>query len=79
MTPNEAFGRRTIARDLDGATLDARRALVDIRVTLDGAPAAIMGARNAFATVRTLDGRTSAEWSWETVRRIVDNGGAFRF
>lgn len=60
--------------------LAAKRELCQAEdVTLDGKPAMIMGARNAFATVATLnvDG-PAVEFAWPTVARIVANGGAFK-
>lgn len=47
--------------------------------TLNGVKATISGSKNRFATVRALDGSgMQGEWAWETVARIVGNGGAFR-
>lgn len=58
--------------------LDSRRVLCEIEVTLDGRPAVIGGVRNQFATVATLDGTRSHQWSWESVRRVIRNkGGRF--
>jgi hypothetical protein len=54
-----------------------RRELCTAAVTLDGAPAMVCGVQERFATVATLDGKWSAEWAWETVARIVADGGAF--
>lgn len=65
------------ASDVDYLTLDGRRYLCAARVTLNGKPAAIGGARNRFATVTALDMSVSAEWAWETVARIVARGGDF--
>lgn len=47
-------------------------------VTLAGEAAVIMGERNPFATVATLrlDGPVY-RYAWPTVRRLVDQGGAF--
>jgi hypothetical protein len=59
-------------------TPERRRELCAERVTLDGRPATISGYSQPFAMVRSLDGKSGAEWSWETVARIVANGGAFR-
>lgn len=47
-------------------------------VTLDGHPAVISGARERFASVRTLTGGYGTEWAWSTVARVVANGGDFR-
>jgi hypothetical protein len=61
-------------------TLQAKRELCWTEdVTLDGQPAMIMGARNAFATVATLHiGGPAVEFAWPTVARIVADGAAFR-
>lgn len=58
--------------------LEARRALCEAKVTLNGKRAKIMGARKQFATVAQFDTGLSAEWSWEAVARIVANGGNFK-
>jgi hypothetical protein len=47
-------------------------------VTLDGEPAMVCGYRNDFATVCQLRGPLRLEWAWETVARIISNGGDFR-
>lgn len=60
------------------ADLDARRLLCDMPVTLDGHPAIVAGVRNEFATVKRLDGRSSHQLAWATVRRIIrTRGGRF--
>jgi len=58
--------------------LAARYELCDTRVTLDGKPAKIGGARNEFATVRLIRSGLSAEFAWPTVARIVARGGEFK-
>lgn len=61
-------------------TLQAKRELCWTEdVTLDGKPAKIMGAANAYATVATLnvDG-PAVEFAWPTVVRIVASGAAFK-
>jgi hypothetical protein len=55
-----------------------RYALIDARVTLNGNPARISGARLDFARVTDTVTGLSCEWAWETVERIVANGGAFK-
>jgi hypothetical protein len=55
-----------------------RVALCDVPVTLDGEPAMVCGYRNDFATVCQLRGPLRLEWAWETVARIISNGGDFR-
>lgn len=56
---------------------ERRRELIETRVTLNGNPARITGARSRFATVTDLTTRLSAEWSWEAVERVVAKGGRF--
>ena len=47
-------------------------------VTLDGQPAAMAGARNAFGVVRLLSGKGGdVEYSWAAIERILNKGGAF--
>jgi hypothetical protein len=50
----------------------------DVPCTLNGKPAKIMGWKLDFATVGTLDGTLAYEWAWETVDRIMSNGGNFK-
>jgi hypothetical protein len=57
---------------------ERRCELVDEHVTLNGEAATICGTRQPFATVKQLGGIGQAEWAWETVERIVANGGAFK-
>ena len=46
--------------------------------TLDGEPARIVGRLLPFATVRTIrDGGPSFDYAWETVARVMENGGKF--
>jgi len=46
--------------------------------TLDGEPARIVGRLLPFATVRTIrDGGPAFEYAWETVARVMENGGKF--
>ena len=46
--------------------------------TLDGEPARIVGRLLPFATVRTIrDGGPSFDYAWETVARVMENGGIF--
>ena len=59
-------------------SLDEKRDLCGIPVTLNGKPACICGARNDFAKIVTLPGGgISAEFAWETVKRIVSHNRAF--
>lgn len=58
--------------------LDRRRDLCAKRVTLNGQPAVISGAKLPFATVLTLDPcGLACEFAWSTVDRIIANGGQF--
>jgi hypothetical protein len=60
-------------------TRDERRALCAERVTLNGAPAVVTGARNPFAVVATLSApHVEAEYSWTAVERVIARGGTFR-
>ena len=44
---------------------------------LNGKTATISGWANDFATIATLDGQQSFEWSWEAVDRIMRSGRQF--
>lgn len=47
-------------------------------ITLDGHPAAMAGAREAFGVVRMLSGKGGdVEYSWAAIERILAKGGAF--
>ena len=60
-------------------TLAERKRLTEIRVTLDGKPAVILGARADFATVAQIPDGLHYRWSWETVKHIVETeNGAFK-
>lgn len=60
-------------------TYEERWELTQQRVTLNGEPAAIMGARLPFAKVASLDPEgPSAEWAWDTVESVVKSGGDFQ-
>lgn len=63
--------------DSGEVTIEERIALCDAHVTLDGQPAYVSGYELAFARVRLAANGLGAEWSWETVARIVANGGRF--
>jgi hypothetical protein len=59
--------------------LEARRALCEAKVTLDGKPAKIIGAAEQYATVHQTPDGFGWHWSWTAVAHIVANrGGAFR-
>lgn len=60
-------------------TTEQKYDLINVRVTLNGKPAKISGARMQFATVATLDSSgTAVEFSWPAVARIVAAGGKFK-
>lgn len=60
-------------------TTEQKYNLIEARVTLDGKPAKVSGARKQFATVATLDTDGPAiEFAWPTVARVVAAGGAFK-
>ena len=61
-----------------GLTEDQRYDLANTPVTLNGEPAQIAGVKLPFAGVRNLKTGESYQWAWETVARIVANGGDFR-
>ena len=42
---------------------------------LNGQLAQVVGRLNDFATVRTLGGGVSHEWTWDAVNRIMTDGG----
>jgi len=50
----------------------------DNSCTLDGKPAKIIGWKNKYATVATLDGTSSFEWAWKTVARIMSLDRQFK-
>ena len=57
---------------------DERKDIMAKKVTLNGNPATISGGMTRFAVVRQLNGDERYEWSWETVKNIVNNkGGKF--
>ncbi len=48
-------------------------------ITLDGKPARISGFENDFATVWDKEDQIrSAQWAWQTVVKIITEGGDFR-
>lgn len=63
-------------------TIEQRRRLINNSagaVYLNGEPAVIAGTHNDFATVASLSGPLSAEFSWLTVEHIIDTKeGMFR-
>lgn len=58
---------------------DQRRLYCGMDCTLDGEPAVISGSRNDYAAVAMLSGRVNAEYSWDTVARIMKVGGGFTY
>ena len=67
-----------IIRTRHGLTEEQRYKLAATPVTLNGEPAQIAGVKLPFAHVRNMETGLSCEWAWETVARIVANGGDFR-
>ena len=47
-------------------------------VTLNGQPAAIKGVLCNHATVATLPDGPAFQFAWETVYRVIENGGQFK-
>jgi len=65
------------------ATYNKRYEMVkgyDGNITLNDKPAQVVGFRCPFAVVRELDPMASNghEWVWETVERVLANGGNFK-
>ena len=46
---------------------------IDNDCTLDGAPAMVVGWKNRFATVVSLNDGVTFDWAWETVNSIMEN------
>lgn len=63
---------------LTPARIEHRRDLCAQPVTLNGKRAVIGGIRNRFATVAQLPDGERVEYAWETVERIVKDGGNFK-
>lgn len=64
-------------------TTDQKYALIDraheLKITLDGKPATLAGAKQPFAGVAALDGSTGwVQFSWDAVARILNSGGQFK-
>lgn len=60
-------------------TTEQKYELIASRVTLNGKPAKVSGARLQFATVATLNSDGAAvEFAWPTVARIIAAGGKFK-
>jgi hypothetical protein len=45
--------------------------------TIDGRPATVSGFALPFGYVRSLDGKFTSEWAWETIVRIMERDGKF--
>ena len=58
--------------------IERRRELAAAEVTLNGEPATISGVLNDFATVWQIPNGMKAEFAWQTVEHIINNGGNFR-
>lgn len=50
-----------------------------VKPTVNGKPATISGYSNRFATVTELKTGYSAEYAWEAVRHVMQDGGKFQF
>lgn len=62
-------------------TYEQKQALIQgaKKITLNGEPAVISGAKNRFATVRSTKSGASVDFSWDTASRILTHReGAFR-
>lgn len=47
-------------------------------VMLNGSPAILCGAKNEYATVRSLETGVTADFPWPAVSRVLARGGEFR-
>ena len=76
-TTTETLTYRTPRID---CSLQRRIELCEVKgITLDGKPAKIIGSHKDFALVFQVDCPVhAAEWAWDTVDRIVKNGGNFK-
>lgn len=45
--------------------------------TLDGKPATISGFALQFGMAKSLDGKMSGEWNWQSIVTIMENDGKF--
>lgn len=63
---------------LPHVSIEDRRALCEMPCTLDGKPAKIIGAANAYAEVHQTPDGFGWHWSWPAVAHILANGGNFR-
>jgi len=66
--------------DITEVELRRRRKFGEVDVTLNGRPARVVGYRNKFATVWTMDGLTpqEANFSWAAVKHVIEtNAGGF--
>lgn len=59
-------------------TQQEKEALIDAPCTLDGEPALVCGRLMQFATIAALNGHGYVEFAWNTVARILSNGGDFQ-
>lgn len=67
------------SKTLTDSLLAERRALCATEgVTLNGERARIIGARDTFAWVVQLKTGLQAEYSWESVKRVLSKNKAFR-
>ena len=64
------------------AVVGSRYAMVKsygVTPTVNGKSARISGFSNRFATVTDRETGYSAEYTWEAVRLVLQNGGGFQF
>jgi len=50
----------------------------DSCITLNGKPAKIIGKKEKFPQVVELHGPLAVTFSWETIQRVIANGGHFK-
>ena len=63
---------------MDSHTTHLAETYTGAACTLDGRPARIVGRLNPFATVATLPDGPSYQFAWETVARVMAQGGVFK-
>lgn len=56
----------------------SRRLLIDMPCTINGRPARICGINDPFARVEDRETGLGCEFAWETVHRVLSNGGRFK-
>ena len=56
----------------------SRERLCALPCTLNGRPARVWGIKEPFARVEDKETGLSCEFAWETVHRVMSNGGRFK-